>query len=125
MMRSIVFLIVGLLVTPLAVEAAKSWQFQYRPAIAKYAIYGGELGDEVAPSAHSKKISVFIDGAAAREVFEQIGPDQPDVCGANSENRIRERDDGAISCSFSRKEGYRCYFGFDLRSGKSIGGVTC
>ena len=125
-MRSTVLLTIAtLLLIPIAVDAAKNWHFAYRPAVAKYAIYGGELGDEVAPTSNNKKISIFLDGTAARDVFEQIGPDLTDVCGANSDNRIREKDDGAISCSFSRRDGYRCYFGFDLKSGKSIGGVTC
>ena len=110
---------------PIAVDAAKNWQFKYRPDIARYAIYGGELGDEVAPTASSKKISILIDGTAARDLFEQIGPDLLDACGADTENSVREKDNGAISCSYSRMDGYRCYFGFDLRNGKSIGGVTC
>lgn len=114
-----------MLLTPIAVDAAKEWQFEYRPANARYAIYGGELGDEIAPNPKDKKISFYINGAAARDVFDLIGPDLKDVCGADKATRMREKDEGAVSCSYSRKDGYRCYFGFDLRTGKSIGGVTC
>jgi hypothetical protein len=114
-----------MLLAPFAVDAAKEWQFEYRPAEARYAIYGGELGDEIAPNQKDKKISLYIEGAAARDIFEFIGPDLTDVCGADKHTRVREKDKGAVSCSHSRKDGYRCYFGFDLRTGKSIGGVTC
>lgn len=115
-------LILGL---PAAVQAAKEWTFEYRPTAARYAIYGGELGDTTPPSERNKRISIYLEGAGARDIFNLIGPDLTDVCGAEDSTRIREKDDGRISCSYAPKDGYRCYVGFDLRTGKSIGGVSC
>lgn len=110
---------------PAAVQASKEWTFAYLPATAKYAIYGGELGDAIPPTDGDKRISIYLDGAAARDIFNHIGPDLTDVCGAEDNTRIREKDGGRISCSYAPKDGYRCYIGFDLRTGKSIGGVSC
>ena len=110
---------------PSAVQASKEWTFAYLPVTARYAIYGGELGDASPPTERDKRISIYIDGPGAREVFNLIGPDLTDVCGANGDTRIREKDGGRISCIFAPKDGYRCYFGFDLRTGKSIGGASC
>jgi hypothetical protein len=30
-----------------------------------------------------------------------------------------------VSCGYRSSDGYQCGFGFDLRSGKSIGGLIC
>jgi len=62
-------------------------------------------------------------GAAAREIFEAIGPDVPDVC-LEKPNRVRKRDSDNFICM--RLDGeYSCKFGFDLVTGKSIGGSIC
>lgn len=110
---------------PTAVQASKEWIFAYLPVTARYAIYGGELGDATPPTDRTKRISIYLDGPGARDIFNLIGPDLTDVCGAEGDTRIREKDGGRISCSYAPTNGYRCYFGFDLRTGKSIGGVSC
>jgi len=90
-----------------------------------YIIYSGGIGDPQKPISNEKKIAIEIDGKAAKEIFNAIGPDVPDVCGATADLRIRKKNDGALSCSRSLKGEYRCHIGFDLQSGKSIGGVVC
>lgn len=125
-MRSIFVVALVIAVSlPVTVMASKEWAFAYAPASARYAIYGGELGDASPPTERDKKISIYIDGAGARDIFNLIGPDLTDVCGAEGSTRIREKDGGRLSCSYAPKDGYRCYVGFDLRTGKSIGGVSC
>jgi len=90
-----------------------------------YRIYGGGLGDPVAPSAKDRKVMFSITGDAARELFDALGPDKKDVCTAGSGIRVRARDNDKLFCMRAAEGDYSCNFGFDLRSGKSIGGIVC
>jgi hypothetical protein len=86
-------------------------------------IYGGGLGDPYAPTPENKRIAFSVKGKAAKQMFDAMGPDLKNVCGAEGGTRIREKD--AVSCRFSKSDGYICDFGFDLTTGKSIGGSVC
>jgi hypothetical protein len=90
-----------------------------------YRVYGGGLGDPVAPTAKDKKVMFSITGDAARELFDALGPDKKDVCTEGSGTRVRGRDNDNLVCLRSANGEYSCNFGFDLRSGKSIGGIVC
>jgi hypothetical protein len=88
-----------------------------------YSIYGGGLGDPYAPKAGDRHMAFSVDGPLAKQMFNAMGPDLKGVCGAEDGGRIRERAE--VSCSFSPNEGYHCDFGFDLTTGKSMGGSIC
>ncbi|WLI89332.1 hypothetical protein Q4S45_22000 [Massilia sp. R2A-15] len=105
--------------------ARASDQTPHKQMVGSYRIYGGELGDPLPPSAADKKITFSIQGSAAREMFDAIGPDVKDVCTDQTGIRSRQRDHENLSCQRSAKGEYSCNFGFDLRSGKSIGGIVC
>jgi hypothetical protein len=90
-----------------------------------YRIYGGGLGDPVAPTAKDKKIMFSLEGKAAKDMFESMGPDVKDACTGESGDRVRKKDDGNLFCSKTEAGEYFCNFGFDLRTGKSIGGIVC
>ncbi|MCK9984826.1 MAG: hypothetical protein AzoDbin1_01298 [Azoarcus sp.] len=113
-----------LFVLPLEVFA-NGWEFDYRPAQAGFATYGNSLGDPVAASKQDTKIAFEIRGQAAREMFEAMGPDRQDSCSKASDVRFRFRDDEKIVCTRGQGGKYACYFGFDLKTGKSIGGSIC
>jgi hypothetical protein len=93
------------------------------PMSAKYLIYSGDMGDERAPTKTDRKLSIQVSGQAAREIFDSIYPDSKVTCSEEKGQRLREK--GELWCAFSPSNGYRCYFGFDLRTGKSIGGASC
>jgi len=97
----------------------------YLQAAAVYRIYGGGLGDPTAPRPNDKKVAFSIEGAAARQIFDAIGPDQHDPCTEGSGMRVRHKDQEHLTCTLSKKNDYLCSFGFDLVSGKSIGGSIC
>jgi hypothetical protein len=97
----------------------------HRKLEGSYRIYGGGLGDPVAPTAKDKKVMFLIQGRAARELFDALGPDKKDPCTEGSGTRVRARDKDRLSCMRSAKGEYSCNVGFDLRSGKSIGGSIC
>jgi hypothetical protein len=94
-----------------------------KPMEAEFSIYSGDMGDERAPTITDRKLAVEVTGQAAREIFDSIYPDAKVTCSDEKGQRLRRKD--RLWCSFSPSDGYRCYFGFDLRTGKSIGGASC
>ncbi|MDT1847317.1 hypothetical protein FPK55_20270, partial [Acinetobacter baumannii] len=96
---------------------------------AVYFIHGGTLADRQPPSAQDRKLSIVIDGQAAKEIFDSIGPDLAETC--SGERRDRARDKKGIHCVYndddkaSTEGPYRCWVGLDLRTGHSIGLVSC
>lgn len=97
----------------------------YLQAAASYRIYGGALEDPTAPRPNDKKVAFSIEGPAARQIFDAIGPDQQDPCTEGSGMRVRHKDHDHLTCTLSKQNEYACSFGFDLVSGKSIGGSIC
>lgn len=90
-----------------------------------YRVYGGGLGDPVAPKASDTKIMFSVDGQVARDMFDAMGPDVQDACTAGTSIRVRKKDNENLVClRYSRRE-YSCNFGFQLKTGKSIGGSIC
>lgn len=104
---------------------AADWAFSYRPAAVKYAVYGGGLGDPVKPGGSDAKVAFEVTGRAAQELFANMGPDRTDRCGAEPGVRFRSRDGDRLACQRSAAGEYSCTFGFDLVTGKSIGGSIC
>jgi len=74
-------------------------------------------------------LAVHIDGKAARDVFDAIGPDVPLTCG--SEKGQRERRRKGIFCAYDPKDAsaksgpYLCWLGMDLVSGEAETTVGC
>lgn len=97
----------------------------YLQAAASYRIYGGGLGDPTAPKPNDKKVAFSIEGPAARQIFDAIGPDQRDSCTEGSGMRVRHKDHEHLTCTLRKKNDYVCSFRFDLVTGKSIGGSIC
>jgi len=125
-MKTILLAFLVVVVSAVAPEVlASDWKFIYQPANVSYSTYGNSLGDPTAPSRNDKKIAFEVKGQAAREMFEAIGPDRKDSCSQELGVRFRSKDEEKIICTKNTKEIYTCYFGFDLKHGKSIGGSIC
>ncbi|QYF94926.1 hypothetical protein KY495_07050 [Massilia sp. PAMC28688] len=97
----------------------------YRAVAGVFQIYGGELGDPVAASKKDAKIAFSIKGQAAIEMFNAMGPDAKDSCTQGSGTRVRKKDNENLVCLRFAEGLYSCRFGFDLKSGRSIGGSLC
>jgi hypothetical protein len=95
----------------------------YRPFKGDYTIYSGELGDQQAPTREDRKLSLIIEGPPAKDIFNAMPPDDKETC--SGEKGARSRSKGNVWCTFNRSDGYTCYLGFDLKTGKSIAGGTC
>jgi hypothetical protein len=99
------------------------WPAPYKSFKGEYTIYSGDLGDQQAPTQGDRKLSFIIEGQAAKEIFNAMPPDDKQTC--SGEKGARSRSKEKVWCTFNPGDGYTCYFGFDLRTGKSIGGGIC
>ena len=91
----------------------------------RYQVYAGGLGDPISSTKSDAKIAFVIEGPAALQMFDAIGPDAKDLCTEGTGIRVRTKDNQNLVCTRSAKGSYSCRFGFDLKSGKSIGGSLC
>lgn len=101
------------------------WEFKYKSINAKMVMYSAGLGDPSAPTAQDSKISFVVEGKAARDIFDQIGPDKKNQCGSDPGIRTRSKNDGKVECIRYSKSEYSCWFGFDLKTGESVVGSIC
>lgn len=104
---------------------AYEWKYEHKPLRGVYADFGGGIGDPYRPTKDDHKIMFSIDGAGAKAMFDGMGPDVKDICTPQPGERVRKRDGGRLFCMRSSNGEYQCNFGFDLRTGKSIGGIVC
>ena len=104
-------------------QGVQIWEWAPRSAEVKYVVYGGDLGDPYAATPRDVRVAFYVRGRAAKEMFEAMGPDRKSECGIEKGGRIREKEH--VACTYRPSDGYQCDFGFDLRSGKSIGGSIC
>lgn len=109
-----------------AAEPIGGWK-SLRGAV--YLIHGGSLADRQVPTAKDSKLSIAIEGYSAKEIFNSIGPDLPTTCSDEKGDRARSKK--GLSCSYTEedkatKDGpYRCWIGIDLKTGDSVGTVSC
>jgi hypothetical protein len=94
-----------------------------KPLKAEYTIYSGGLGDEQAPTKDERKLAIEISGHGAKEIFDSLYPDVKVTCSGEAGERLRRK--GHVWCSYSPANGYRCFIGFNLRTGESIAGGSC
>lgn len=113
------------LLSPSHATPPKEWDGEFAPTKTSYLMYSGSLSEKEPPKPGKQKLSLLIEGQLAQEMFDAIGPDQKQACGASTGVRIRSRGD--VTCSFDReiKSPYTCYIGIDFKTGKSIQGSYC
>jgi hypothetical protein len=112
-----------------AKAAVAVWDYADRRFSGSYVIYGGspEQQEAHAPAPGDAKVAFSVRGAAAKEIFEAIGPRSAQrappqrSCPGHPDIRVRERD--ALICRHSPKDGYWCSFGFDLSTGAGTWGI--
>jgi hypothetical protein len=88
-----------------------------------YVIYGAypDPKEAVPPTPGDTKVAFSLRGAAAKDMFDAIGPAArersrgEERCEGNRAIRTRALD--TIQCRYHPKDGYWCTFGFDLSTG--------
>lgn len=108
----------------LAYAGEKNDWWQYKSFKGSYLIYSGSLGEEQPPTSKDRKVSFNIAGPLAKEMFDSMYPDVKEQERCSSDKDYRERNKGEVSCIHDH-DGYKCFFGFDLRTGKTISGAIC
>lgn len=94
-----------------------------------YMIHSGGTAYAEPPTKADSALSVHFEGKAAKEVFDQIGPDAKVKC--SSEPRDRERSKKGVSCIYTAKlstpkdSHYTCWIGVNLRTGAGDVRVSC
>lgn len=96
-----------------------------KPLRGNYQIYGGTLSEMLPPTSSDKKVAFMLTGPAAKDLFLQIGSDVARENACSEANDYRERRRGDLSCVYMKNEGYSCYFGIDLKTGKGMHGAIC
>ncbi|WP_308922588.1 hypothetical protein [Janthinobacterium sp. J1-1] len=96
-----------------------------KPLRGDYQLYGGTLSEMLPPTPSDKKVAFMVTGAAAKDLFLQIGPDVAKENACSEAKDYRERRRGDLSCVHMKGAEYSCYFGLDLKTGKGIHGAIC
>jgi hypothetical protein len=106
-------------------QAFAEVDLDYREARIHYLMFGGDIGDPVQATDKDSKIAFSVEGKLAKKIFDSIGPDKKNLCTENDGSRFRSKDHDKISCVKFKEGSYICYFGFDLKTGKSIVASIC
>lgn len=103
---------------------------QWNSFNANYKIHSGGTAYSELPTKTDSALSVYFKDEAAKQVFEQVGPDVEPVCHSGDKGyRVREKK--GVYCSYSprlenpKNSHYRCWIGIDLRTGEGSVRVTC
>lgn len=102
---------------------------QWNPLNADYKIHSGGTAYSELPTKSDSALTVAFENEAARQVFEQIGPDVKPVCDDAKGNRVREKK--GVYCSYTarlenpKNPHYRCWIGINLRTGEGDVRVSC
>lgn len=113
----------ALFATASAAEKQQEWTPEFKPFSGRYQVYSGSPSERQPPTSSDKQASVVLTGRAAKDLFDQIGPDVKDAC--SSDPNYRERRKGHLDCSYTKENGYQCFIGIDLKTGKSTYGSVC
>ena len=109
----------------LAYASGGDWQ----PLRARYLIHSETATYPEAPTNTDRVLTVVIDGKAAKDLFELVGPDFHPTC--SSEKGARNRRKKGVECSYAAKlngpndSHYRCWIGLNLRTGDGDVRVSC
>jgi hypothetical protein len=116
-------LLLGAALAAMSVMAVQDSAPEFKELRGSFMLYSLGLGDPQPARRDDNKIAFEITGDAARKMFDSLGRDVRDACTEGSGVRVRRKEN--LSCQRENAGEYRCSFGFDLRTGKSIGGSVC
>lgn len=94
-----------------------------------YKFHSGIVADRTPPTASERRLTILLDGTAAKEIFDSIGPDYPETCSGAKGDRHRRKK--GVVCDYTAqdekdKDGpYRCWVGVNLRTGDTVSTISC
>ena len=102
---------------------------QWNQLQATYMIHSGSTAYSELPTKGDRAITVYFKGEAAKQLFDQMGPDVKEAC--SSEKGDRERRNKGAVCLYEAHlaapgdSQYPCWIGIDLRTGDGSARVPC
>lgn len=102
---------------------------QWNALQARYKIHSGSTAYSELPTKADGAFTLAFRDEAARQLFEQIGPDVKPVC--DDAKGYRERRKKGAFCTYTARlenpanAHYRCWIGIDLRTGEGDVRVPC
>ena len=102
---------------------------QWNQLEARYKIHSGNTAYSELPTKGDSAVTVAFRNEAAKQLFDQIGPDVKASC--SDAKGYRERRKKGVFCTYTdRLENpenahYRCWIGIDLRTGEGDVRVPC
>lgn len=102
---------------------------EWNPLQANYKIHSGGTAYSELPTKDDSAFTVAFRDEAARQVFEQIGPDVKSACHDAPGYRAREKK--GVYCSYTprlenpKNAHYRCWVGINLRTGEGDVRLSC
>ncbi|UMR31052.1 hypothetical protein MJ904_01960 [Massilia sp. MB5] len=96
---------------------------------ARYLIHSGSATYPEAPTKMDRVLTVVIEGKAAKEIFDLIGPNASPQC--SPDKRDKERRKKGVECIYTAQLDdpkdfhYRCWIGIDLRTGDGDARIAC
>jgi hypothetical protein len=115
-------LLVILIVLPLESGKAHSDAGWYKFS-GEYDLFSGEIGEKGLPTSKDAKVGMHVSGAMASRMYQYLGTAaRANSCSDEDETRAK----GDLVCVKNKVSGKaECYFGLNLRSGKSIETFDC
>lgn len=103
---------------------------RWNPLPGEYKIHSGNTAYSELPTKADSAITVAFKGEAAKQLFDQIGPDVKDSCGVTNKGDRARRKKGALCLYETQLDSpmdshYRCWIGIDLRTGEGDVRVPC
>lgn len=95
------------------------------PLKGDYYLYGGTLAEMTPPTQKDQKVAFMFKGQLAQDLFNRIGPDVRKADACSSAPDYRERRRGDLHCVFTKVDGFSCYLGLNVPTGKSANGSIC
>ena len=91
-----------------------------KPLSGWYDFYSGSPGELGEPTAKDTKLHISVTGPLAARMFRELGPGAQikASCPEGSVSRVRDQ----LECTREASGQTTCDFGFDMRTGKSVGG---
>lgn len=102
---------------------------QWNEVQASYKIHSGNTAYSEVPTTTDSAFTLAFRDEAAKQLFDQIGPDMKDGC--SDAKGDRERRKKGVFCTYTarlenpKNAHYRCWIGIDLRTGEGDVRVPC
>jgi hypothetical protein len=59
-----------------------------------YKLHSGIVADRTPPTSTDRRLTIIVDGKAAKDIFNSLGPDLPETCSSEQGDRLRDKKIG-------------------------------